>query len=189
MLGVSVRGGSGTMFCHVWAPRRTRRVDVGEMVLPERFTISRHLSPDERVLIDVQTDERGPRCVGVRIDPASGALTSAALRLPIDQLLAAASSHMIRLRAGRELVPLSAREIADAGDVSLPGRERRRVTDAELQRVAEVYRAAVKTKRPPTQTVASELHYARSTAGRLVKRARKAGYLGRALSRRGGEAI
>jgi hypothetical protein len=63
------------------------------------------------------------------------------------------------------------------------------ISDAELRRVAEIYRTAVVHRTPPTKKVATEMHVARSTAGRWVVQARKRGFLGAAPTRgKAGEA-
>ena len=65
-------------------------------------------------------------------------------------------------------------------------RTRSRITDEELIRVAEVYRAAYSSA-GPTKAVADELHLTRVTAGRHVKLARKRGFLGPTRPRVAGE--
>jgi hypothetical protein len=57
-----------------------------------------------------------------------------------------------------------------------PGRGRR-TTGERLERVAEIYLAALAEGRPPVNAVAQELPASRSTAGRLVGQARRAGLL------------
>lgn len=55
---------------------------------------------------------------------------------------------------------------------------RRRITDEDLRRVAEVYRSAGSTGRPPTAAVEHELHLrTRAQAARWVRRAREEGFL------------
>jgi hypothetical protein len=61
------------------------------------------------------------------------------------------------------------------------------LTDDNLRQVAELYRVAVEHGAPPTQTVADQMHVARSTAARWVGAARKRGFLGPAVRGRGGE--
>ena len=62
------------------------------------------------------------------------------------------------------------------------------VSDDHLGRVAELYRAALERGDPPTQTIADEMHAARSTAARWVAQARERGHLGPSLPGRAGEA-
>ena len=62
-----------------------------------------------------------------------------------------------------------------------------RVTDDELRKVADIYRAAHVARKPPTAEVAREMHVSRSTAGRYVQRARKQGFLGPTRPRVAGE--
>jgi hypothetical protein len=57
-----------------------------------------------------------------------------------------------------------------------PGRGRR-TADERLERVAEIYLSALAEGRPPVNAVAEDLPASRSTAGRLVGQARKAGLL------------
>ena len=67
-------------------------------------------------------------------------------------------------------------------------RRRGRITDAYLREVAALYRAAYAAGEHPTKTIAKQCHVGRSTAGRLVKRARDRGFLGPALKQKAGEA-
>jgi hypothetical protein len=57
-----------------------------------------------------------------------------------------------------------------------PGRGRR-TTGERLERVAEIYLGALAEGRPPVNAVADDLPTSRSTAGRLVGQARRAGLL------------
>lgn len=61
------------------------------------------------------------------------------------------------------------------------------LTDDDLQNVADLYRAALADGRPPTQTIANEMHASRATAARWVARARERGLLGAAIPGRAGE--
>lgn len=61
------------------------------------------------------------------------------------------------------------------------------LTDTHLRQVADRYRAAYERGDPPTQTVADEMHVARSTAARWVARARERELLGPAMPGRAGE--
>jgi hypothetical protein len=61
------------------------------------------------------------------------------------------------------------------------------LTAEHLSEVAERYRKALKQGLPPTQTVADEMHAARSTAARWVAKARERGLLGPARRGRAGE--
>lgn len=58
-----------------------------------------------------------------------------------------------------------------------------------LEEVASVYRKALREGEPPTAAVAQAFGLSERTASRRVADARKAGHLGAALNRRGGEAI
>lgn len=67
-------------------------------------------------------------------------------------------------------------------------RTRTRVTQSVLQEVAEVYRRAWESGKPPTLAVREHFHKSQSTAARWVGMARAQGYLGKANGTRGGEA-
>ena len=67
-------------------------------------------------------------------------------------------------------------------------RTRTRVTESTLKDVAEVYRVAWASGKPPTQAVADAFYKSHSTAARWVGLARQQGHLGRADGTRGGEA-
>ena len=60
-------------------------------------------------------------------------------------------------------------------------------TPTELERVAEIYRAALADGDPPTRAVQDAFNVSKRTASRLVSRARDAGHLGAAVRRRAGE--
>jgi hypothetical protein len=65
---------------------------------------------------------------------------------------------------------------------------RRIVTDGLLREVAQVYRAALRDRRPPTEAVAEHVGKSHRTASDYLRRARDAGFLGPALGRgRAGE--
>jgi pyruvate/2-oxoglutarate dehydrogenase complex dihydrolipoamide acyltransferase (E2) component len=57
----------------------------------------------------------------------------------------------------------------------------------ELEKVAEIYRAALETGAAPTKAVQEAFSVSRRTASRLVSRSREAGHLGAAVRRRAGE--
>jgi hypothetical protein len=59
-------------------------------------------------------------------------------------------------------------------------RRGQRLEDEHLAKVAEIYRDALATGRPPTQTVAEVMHTARPNAGRWVAEARRRGLLAQA---------
>jgi hypothetical protein len=63
------------------------------------------------------------------------------------------------------------------------------LTDEHLQQVADLYRDALARRLPnPTETIADDMHAARSTAARWVALARQRGLLGESLRGRAGEA-
>lgn len=67
-------------------------------------------------------------------------------------------------------------------------RRGKKLSDAHLQEVAEVYREALSLRKPPTKAVMQHFFTARANAGRWVAEARKRGFLGKAEApRRAGE--
>jgi hypothetical protein len=67
-----------------------------------------------------------------------------------------------------------------------PPRRGKRLEQAHYERVAEVYKAALRRGQPPTQAVARAMHTARSNAGRWVMEARSRGLLPPAQEEKGG---
>jgi hypothetical protein len=65
--------------------------------------------------------------------------------------------------------------------------KRNRVSDALLERVAQVYRQAIATRRPPKKAVQSTFNVSEPTAGRYIARARARGFLGRTRPGKKGE--
>lgn len=100
----------------------------------------------------------------------------------------AAAEQAFVLREGESIESLAPAQSGDFAAVreQLP-RQRRRVTENDLRRVAATYRAAHRAGLPPTQAVMEGEHVSRAQAGRLVKRARGAGFLGPAAPRKSGE--
>ena len=62
------------------------------------------------------------------------------------------------------------------------------MTDARLERVADVYRTAVELGEYPVEAVKEDQFVSRSYAGELVRQARKRGFLGPARPGKAGEA-
>lgn len=114
------------------------------------------------------------------------ALTTSNLRLPLAELIRVAAVQVglavDQSRSGQTLFPVTASNRARGGfldvyDSSLM-RRGKRLPDAHLKRVADVYREALAKREPPTATVAKTMHTARSNAGRWVMEARRRGFLG-----------
>jgi Family of unknown function (DUF6214) len=133
--------------------------------------------------------QRGPGAVEVTVeqpDAAAGPpVTLNVLRkVTIDQIIRTALEQLSRPAASAELetgIPGTFRvqgvdQIFGGRTAPAPGRGRD-TPSARLVRVAEIYRAARSHGRPPVKAVAEELPASRSTAGRLVGLARKAGLL------------
>lgn len=126
----------------------------------------------------------------LRYGDGSGESTAAAafdaLADQLDPDHAAAMDDAARLLAAENVAKASSCDRYAKG-----GRRPRQgspVTDHQLGEVAQLYRAAIAQGVPPTQTIADEMHAARSTAARWVGKARERGFLGAALPGRAGEA-
>lgn len=117
----------------------------------------------------------GPACLRlvVLLRPGEKALTTERVRVPLDGLV-------------REVATIIGGDgIMEAYPAPVePGK---RIPDEHFERVADVYRYAVKLGRPPTEGVAEAFDVARSTAGRWVVQARRRGFLGPAMPGRAGE--
>lgn len=114
--------------------------------------------------------------------PKGEPVTNEGLRLiPVAQILQHAAEKVV---IEGEWGP----NVVDWGPTALPKRLPRQGPDDEaLILVAALYRLAYVTSVPPTQYVAKHLNLPKSTAGRWVSRARKAGHLGPAVGTRAGE--
>jgi len=159
-----------------------------DRAIPSRFHVATTVDGlDVRLLAVV--GERGPGAIEVHIDQPRGALgppiTLSMLRkVTVDQIVRDALEQLARPAASAEPetgIPGTFRvkdiEGIHGGRVA-PAAGRGRDTPADrLARVAEIYRAALSTGRAPVKAVAEELPSSRSTAGRLVGLARKAGLL------------
>ena len=163
-------------------------------VVPQKFTVS-GARADIGVVMTVETDTSGvSRCIALELRELEGGepVTGGVLRkIPVQEMM-------------REALALVAGEVqSQGGGVTSAGfgsgraagfdenvRRPRRgaaVTDDQLRQVADLYRAALDRGDPPTQTIADEMHAARSTAARWVAKARAAGFLGAAVRGRAGE--
>jgi hypothetical protein len=105
------------------------------------------------------------------------------LRRPDEPPISANSIRKLRLHEAKELGGATAagadtkegraRLAVDAGGT----RRGQRLPAEHLQRVAEVYQAAILRAEPPTRAVEKQLHTSRSNAGRWVLEARRRGLL------------
>ena len=173
-----------------WPDERTGWIRTGDFAVPSRFRASASVDGfDVRLLVVV--GERGPGAIEVTIEQLDGAqgepVTHRVLRkLTIDQIVRDALRQLSRPAISAESetgIPGTFRVEGDdpasvwgGRPVPEPGRGKR--TDAaRLARVAGIYREAVSAGRPPVKAIAELLPSSRSTAGRLVGQARKAGLL------------
>ena len=169
-------------------------------VVPNRFeaTIMFPGKP-HRVWLDIRTDPKtGPVIYEIRVQhslTAPGGITTGLLHsLKLRELRRLALEEVTKeittvLPAGYFRAPGDAPGVAHFGSVVRgPGRGRP-MDDEHLRRVAVVYREAIAVgSRAPVEAVRKALHASRSTAGRWVVQARKAGILGPARGPIAGEA-
>ncbi len=169
------------------------------VVLPRAFDatieqVGEPLRATLRVEID---DSGGATCRRLTLEPVDGsALTTTATRnVRVSELLRAAVNAAHTRFVPRPDGSLEPRMMSLA-DVErfqqdFPSVDRRRgktpMSRPELERIAEIYREALRSGLPPTATVAERQQVARSTAGRWIAAARKAGILGQAIPRKAGE--
>ncbi|MDQ3342191.1 MAG: hypothetical protein M3425_02790 [Actinomycetota bacterium] len=143
---------------------------------------SHELMPYHLVL-DVETSDDGPVCTGMQVNRREGGapITSNGLRrVPVAKLLRITATAVAAksAAAGPGRITVSPLHTDGVGDFYAryrqgPRRDGGPLTDDELTRVAEVYRAALQVGDPPTAAVAQVLHASRSTAGRWVMQARR----------------
>ncbi len=171
----------------------------GEFVIPRRFYFlwagEREPLPGSYTL-RFQIEGRELVCKSVAVHARTGAVTGGKLRrVPLPRLIemagARAAYRLVRKRGGglehrRAIETVEGKEswlsaYQEAADSPRP-RRGKRVPDETLQRVAEVYRAALLSGHPPVRSVQEAFAYrvARSTVGRWVMEARHRGYLGEA---------
>jgi hypothetical protein len=102
-------------------------------------------------------------------------------RVPVGRILQHAIEKVVLINGvyvtGRGVVDRAIREVMQSG----------KRDDQVLILVATLYRLAHAVNVPPTAYVSERLKMPKSTAGRYVGLARKAGYLGPALRTKGGE--
>jgi hypothetical protein len=162
------------------------------------FAVPRHfIAEGDPVSIEVEVETDGTgycRALEVRPRGKGAAVTSESLRISVPKLTKQAVALAARLYPPNEgfkfvSTPPDA-AAAFYEDYTKDARRPRRgspLTDSNLRQVADLYRAALKRGDPPTQTVADELHVARSTAARWVTKARERNLLGPSLRGRAGE--
>jgi len=123
---------------------------------------------------------------GISLDAYVRHAVGAAARLVVPAAVVkdlAAHVHAVPIDNGEWVaIPSGGLELSTYFHAEHPKAQRRqhgaRVTDDELRKVRDVYRAAHAARKPPTAEVARELNVSRSTAGRYVQRAREKGFLG-----------
>ena len=171
----------------------------GRYAIPPRFQAAAWPDEIEGVRVDllIEVDEQGaPSCRGLTLEPLEedGHITTDMLRkVKVDALMRSAITEAMRPAGdlGREETATSANRDAFYERYRRGARRPRRgspVTDQNLRQVADLYRAAFRRGDPPTQTVADEMHIARSTAARWVAQARERDLLGPAMQGKAGEA-
>lgn len=170
----------------------------GFLDLDEERTVGRHMTVtgrDERSGLTVETtievDKAGnPHCRSLRIaspqdsdtwgdDVTTGAIRGIALGEIVHQCFAAAIQGQTKTGDDLyELRPLSDEERAIAFPKgALRSKQRKPLTDEELEAIAGAYRAAVARGIDPTKRIAERMDVNRSTARRWVARAVQNGFL------------
>jgi hypothetical protein len=171
-------------------------VTVGDDVAVERRVECRFgdVVPGCHVDLVIVNDDDGPRLVELHVTAVGhGAIDSAGLRaLPVGRLVQTAldrqavyrvKGNTVRLRTEDDSARDHAAYLAARDEARRPGR--RRITDGDLARVAEVYRQALALGRPPTRAVQEALRLrSRPQAARWVDQARRYRFLGPAPARR-----
>jgi hypothetical protein len=159
-----------------------------DRAIPSRFHASTTVDGlDVRLLAVV--GERGPGAIAVHVEQPKGAAgppvtLNMLRRVTVDRIIADAIARLSVPASSAEAdtgIPGTFRipgsdEIYGGRTSPSPGRGRDTPGD-RLVRVAEIYRAALRAGKPPVKAVAEDLPASRSTAGRLVGLARKAGLL------------
>lgn len=151
-----------------------------------------------RATVGVEIDQtRAATCRRLTLERVDGSevTTTAARNVRVPELLRVACNaahHRFSLGpdGSPELTKMSGADV-ERFQQDFPSVDRRRgktpMSRPELERIAEIYREALRSGLPPTATVAERQQVARSTAGRWIAAARKAGILGPAIPRKAGE--
>ena len=165
-------------------------------VVPRRFAATA-LRDGVVVGLTIEVDKHGiPRCGELELRQPEGGepITSELLRkIPVARFmreaLEAVAMELESSPAGISTASLRRQDAPPPKLEHVRGPRRGSpLTEDHLRRVAEVYQAAVEQGDPATQTVANEMHAARSTAARWVAKARERGILGPAKRGQAGEA-
>jgi transposase-like protein len=179
-------------------------VDWDVFRVPETFTAG-FLAEPFRILIEIVLEDDGPQCVAVsRLDYDAPPLTSERrfpLRAMVNAAVRTAAFELVDVpieqadpkRENPRLVPderghvqVYAPAFGDQERLAAPAR--RSGSEADLSRVAELYRRAAASGFAPSSVIAEEFGITPATARKWVQRARVRGFLGAALGRRVGEA-
>ena len=179
-----VDGDGLTVFYDVARDEDWLKLAGGRFYLPKEF----HAFVDKPELpkcqLAIRVTPTGPACVRLTlVSSDEQPLTATRIRIPLGELVeeatVLAASHGEARYDPQEFLSSLTAAMTPAPGKLLP-RER-------LEEAADVYRYALRLGQPPTNAVAEALNVSRSTAGRYVVRARRAGLLGPAVPGRAGE--
>jgi hypothetical protein len=171
-----------------WPVKPVTWIRIGtQRAIPARFWAKTDLR-GFTVSVLAGVGQRGPAALTVIVQQPRGEagdpVTMNVLRtVTVDRIIRDALSKLSRkpIDAEADTGISGAFRVEPDGDVyyaEISGGGRGRDTEDErLERVAEIYLGALAEGRPPVQAVAADLPCSRSTAGRLVGQARKAGWL------------
>jgi hypothetical protein len=180
---------------YIWYSERTRWQRTGRTAVPVTFEVAVDDPQLPLIVLTVAMEGSDVVCDRVTFVRRQGErrLPISKLRAPIKRFATEAASHAaVELEEVRPDGSFRGRRrsgTVDAFLAELPRTQRgRRLSDEDLQRVAEIYREALADRKPPTKAVERALPTSRSNAGRLVQEARRRGFLGAATPRRAGEA-
>lgn len=177
-------------------------VIVGNWALPRRYEAVMIEEDQPTIRLEIAVDDGGHlRCESISIRAEEGQeLRTKQIRVPLERLVQDSTSSAFepavcvgedgKLEALATMRPEHIEQMRRTlKQTKRPSRgPGARVPDAELQRVAEIYRAACAEGKPPVTAVEFELPASRATAGRRIKEARRRGFLGPAVGTRAGEA-
>lgn len=179
---------------HIEKLRRGEEVQIQRVTLAgteyevfHRFALKYKPTGDEpawRMVFDAS--DGVPRCVSFTIEKTESGreIRSVDLRLSVEDALEMSTRSI----AGRSVMP-SYEDVRSGATLravrSARRTGRRKVTDDLLREVAEIYRREVDSN--PSEAIAAHLGIADRTARLYVRRARDAGFLGKALRGKAGE--
>ena len=177
-------------------PAKSRLVRLGDFAVWDRYSVRINDQQFPFVVeLDVVLEDGKPSCQAVHLErrPGEVPIKGGALRLPIAGFLRHTTPQVaMRAVKGQKgaWAPIREEDV-DAFYAAYRKTERKsrrdRITDERLAEVANIYRAAVNTGAAPVEQVRKTLDISRSHAGRLVMRARRAGYLGATRPGKAGE--